>query len=139
MSYGLWARTSLFPIYELLGPKGSLPGYMYEMMKKYNEGLELFGEHHWKRARSSFKEALKIVEDDGPSLTYVKRCEEFMKKRLQRTGTACTHSRQNSLIKKQSTISLYHVFTCRSGESMIQGRRQHFILPPLWPFGAGPG
>jgi len=73
-------KTEPILIYELLGKKGDLPPYMYDMLKHYYDGLELFGDRQWKRARMSFKEALRIVKDDGPSLTYVKRCEEYMKK-----------------------------------------------------------
>jgi adenylate cyclase len=73
-------KTQPIMIYELLGPRGSMPGYMYEMLEIYYRGLDLFSEHQWRKARTVFKEALKIVKDDGPCLTYVNRCEEFMKK-----------------------------------------------------------
>jgi adenylate cyclase len=42
--------------------------------------MELFGKREWKRARAKFNEGLKIVDDDGPCETYVKRCEKFSKK-----------------------------------------------------------
>ncbi len=67
-------------IYELLGRKGTLPGYMYEMMERYNRGIEQFSNRQWKRAKQYFNEALEVVPDDGPSQTYVQRCEEFAKK-----------------------------------------------------------
>ena len=73
-------KSEPIKIYELLGYKGSLPGYMYDMLGHYYEGLDLFEKRQWKRARSAFQEALKIVEDDGPGLTYIKRCEDYMKK-----------------------------------------------------------
>jgi len=66
-------------IYELLGKKGSLPDRMYSLMEKYYQGLESFRNRDWKKALSLFREGLKIDKDDGPSLTYVKRCHEFMK------------------------------------------------------------
>jgi adenylate cyclase len=50
------------------------------MIQKYEEGLRMFDERQWKRALKHFHEALDILSDDGPSQTYVKRCEEFMKK-----------------------------------------------------------
>lgn len=67
-------------IYELLGKKGSLPDKVYECIENYNKGLELFRGRQWKRALRYFNDALKILPDDGPSITYIKRCEEFMKK-----------------------------------------------------------
>jgi adenylate cyclase len=67
-------------IYELMGKKGSLPQKVYDMIQKYEEGLRMFDERQWKRALKHFHEALDILSDDGPSQTYVKRCEEFMKK-----------------------------------------------------------
>lgn len=67
-------------VYELLGRKDQLSGYMYEMLEKYNEGLMLFRERDWQGARNAFRKAVKIVEDDGPSLTYIERCDEFIKK-----------------------------------------------------------
>ncbi len=66
-------------VYELLGKKGTLPDYMYEMLKKYNEGLTLFRERQWDDAQSAFKAGLKIVPDDGPCKTYIERCKEFAK------------------------------------------------------------
>ncbi len=67
-------------VYELLGEKGRLPDRMYEMLEKYYQGLEFFSNRQWKKAKSLFNEALKIIPDDGPSLTYVDRCKEFIKK-----------------------------------------------------------
>ncbi len=67
-------------IYELLGRKGDLPQRMFEMLDVYNQGLDHFTGREWKKARSLFKQALKIIPDDGPSQTYVERCSEFMKK-----------------------------------------------------------
>lgn len=72
-------KTEPVTIYELLSKKGSLPDRMYEMLDKYNKGIESFTNREWKKARSLFKLALKVIPDDGPSQTYVDRCGEFMK------------------------------------------------------------
>ncbi len=72
-------KDEIIPIYELLGRKGTLPDRMYEMLEVYYEGLDQFKNREWKKARTTFRKALKIVEDDGPSLMYVDRCQEFMK------------------------------------------------------------
>ncbi len=73
-------KTEPILIYELLGKKGSLPQKVYDMIEKYNEGLRMFDEHQWKKAMRHFHEALAILHDDGPSQTYIRRCEEFIKK-----------------------------------------------------------
>jgi len=73
-------KTEPIVIYELLGMKGSLPQKMYDVIDLYNQGLEMFGEHQWKKAMKFFKDALDIFPDDGPSNTYSGRCDEFMKK-----------------------------------------------------------
>ena len=61
-------------VYELLDVKGALSDDMYELLNKYNMGLELYNARQWKKAQDEFKKALKILPDDGPSLTYAKRC-----------------------------------------------------------------
>jgi adenylate cyclase len=73
-------KTEPIGIFELLGMKGTLPQKVYDALEHYNKGLEHFNERQWKRAMSSFQDALKILPDDGPSKTYISRCEEFMKK-----------------------------------------------------------
>jgi len=65
-------------VFELLGRKGELPDYMTDMLRKYQEGLELFHARDWKGARTAFKAGVKIVQDDGPSNTYIERCSEFI-------------------------------------------------------------
>ncbi len=72
-------KSEAVPIYELLGRKGKLPDSIYEMIEKYNQALEFFSRRDWKQARNLFKQALKVVPDDGPSDVYVARCETFMK------------------------------------------------------------
>jgi adenylate cyclase len=71
-------KTEPITVYELLGMKGKLPDYMYEMMAKYNEGVALWKGRDWEGARSTFRSGLKIVKDDGPCKTYLDRCNEFM-------------------------------------------------------------
>jgi len=73
-------KTEPIGIFELLGLKGTLPGKVYDALEHYNKGLDYFKERQWKRAMGSFMDTLKILPDDGPSKTYINRCEEFMKK-----------------------------------------------------------
>ncbi|MBN2402825.1 MAG: adenylate/guanylate cyclase domain-containing protein [Spirochaetes bacterium] len=67
-------------IYELLGEKGKLPDRMYAMLEKYYKALECFGERDWKGAITYFQQGLKIVDDDGPSLVYIERCEKYIRR-----------------------------------------------------------
>ena len=73
-------KTEPIVIYELFGIKGTLPQKVYDVIELYNKGLEMFGEHQWKKALKFFTDALEILPDDGPSKTYVGRCEDYMKK-----------------------------------------------------------
>jgi adenylate cyclase len=73
-------KTEPIIIYELLSRKGELPQKIYDMIDIYNQGIEFFASRHWKKAHKAFEDSLKIIPDDGPSKTYIKRCEDFMKK-----------------------------------------------------------
>ena len=73
-------KTEPIVIYELLGIKGTLPQKVYDAVEFYNNGMEMFSEHQWKKAMKFFNDALEILPDDGPSKTYVGRCDEFIKK-----------------------------------------------------------
>ncbi|HNW28270.1 MAG TPA: adenylate/guanylate cyclase domain-containing protein [Spirochaetota bacterium] len=72
-------KSQAVPIYELLGKKGTLPDRIYEMLEKYNQGREFFLNRDWKQAKLLFKQALKVVDDDGPSRVYVERCDTYAK------------------------------------------------------------
>ena len=73
-------KTEPIVIYELLGNKGTLPDRMLDMLDKYYNGFDHFQNRDWKKALSFFNQALKVIDDDGPSLTYRERCENFIKK-----------------------------------------------------------
>lgn len=45
-----------------------------EMLKFYNQGLELYRKRDWDAAIAEFQKALEIDPDDGPSKLYVDRC-----------------------------------------------------------------
>ena len=49
------------------------------MIEEYNKGLELYKQKQFKEAIDTFKKALEIKPDDGPSQVYIERCEEFIK------------------------------------------------------------
>jgi len=66
-------------VYELLAKKGELPSQTGDLLEKYEQGLELFSQREWDKAKSAFRAGLKIIEDDGPCKTYIERCTEFSK------------------------------------------------------------
>ncbi|MCL1865242.1 MAG: adenylate/guanylate cyclase domain-containing protein [Spirochaetes bacterium] len=72
-------KTEAVVIYELLGRKGTLPQNVYDMIEQYNKGLEMFAEHQWDKAHKCFKDAMKVLPDDGPSKLYIDRCNKYMK------------------------------------------------------------
>lgn len=65
-------------IYEVLDKKGTLSDQTYSLIEEYSKGLELFNERRWQEAMACFQRALKIVPDDGPSQTFIERCQIYM-------------------------------------------------------------
>ena len=64
-------------IYELLGRKGEMNDFMRLILPHFKEGLNHYKNWRWKEAIDSFERALKLYENDGPSLTYFDRCITF--------------------------------------------------------------
>jgi adenylate cyclase len=64
-------------IYEVLGRKGEMDDVMRLILPHFKEGLNHYKNWQWKEAANSFKRALNLYEDDGPSLTYFDRCITF--------------------------------------------------------------
>lgn len=50
-----------------------------DMLTHYNQGLELYKSKSFKEAVSSFKKALEIKPEDGPSKLYLERCQVLIK------------------------------------------------------------
>lgn len=48
------------------------------VVEHYSRGLEAYNLRQWKRGIGEFQLALDIKPDDGPSLTYIKRCREYL-------------------------------------------------------------
>jgi adenylate cyclase len=63
--------------YEVLDRKGQLSPQQYEVVGLYNQGLERYDQFDFAGARKLFDQALTIDPQDGPSLLYADRCEEF--------------------------------------------------------------
>ena len=64
-------------IYEVLGRTGEVDDTMRLILPHFKEGLNHYKNWRWEEAIDSFESALKIYEDDGPSVTYLDRCIAF--------------------------------------------------------------
>ncbi len=65
-------------VYQLLERKGQLHGLVSDLVGQFNRGLDLYKARNYAEARDAFKLSLAIAEDDGPSSTYIARCEDYM-------------------------------------------------------------
>ena len=65
-------------VYELLALKGEELGIKNEVIGHYTNGLEAFRNRDFELAVQYFKAALELDENDGPSMLYIERCEEYM-------------------------------------------------------------
>lgn len=66
--------------YEVLGRKGELSPQQHQVLELYARGMKAYEEFNFAEARKLFEQALEIDPDDGPSLLYADRCEEFAAK-----------------------------------------------------------
>lgn len=65
-------------VYELLGlSDADVPEKKKRCVEVYLRGLALYREKRWDEAIAVLKQALEIDPDDGPSKTYIGRCEDF--------------------------------------------------------------
>jgi adenylate cyclase len=64
-------------LFELLEEKSRVEKNVEECVGIFHEGLELFEQKQWAKAEKLFAEALGIAPEDGPSLTFRKRCQEY--------------------------------------------------------------
>ena len=64
-------------IYQLLGHASDVNDVMQKTNEYYAEGLQAYRNQDWDKAILSFKAALNISPDDGPSKTMINRCNEY--------------------------------------------------------------
>ena len=64
-------------IYELLARRGQLPETLQKGRELFLCGLNLYRNQKWEGAKSHFQGALDLLPDDGPSKTFIRRCEQF--------------------------------------------------------------
>ncbi len=65
-------------IYEVLAEKGGLDPETERVMSCFREGLKLYRAQQFKEAQERFRETLSLRPEDGPSKTFLSRCEEYM-------------------------------------------------------------
>ena len=66
-------------VYELIARKGDIERAKASVIESYNKGLSYYKDRKWDDAISQFKIALMTDSNDGPSKTYINRCNEFQK------------------------------------------------------------
>jgi adenylate cyclase len=66
-------------IHEVLArAKDGLSDEMKSVSEHYSAGLEAYRAKDWEAGIREFERAIDIKADDGPSLTYLKRCREYL-------------------------------------------------------------
>ena len=65
-------------VHELLDRRGRLDAERLELLVRYNQGLDFYKARKFKEAIGAFRGALEVVPLDGPSLTYIDRCEDYL-------------------------------------------------------------
>ncbi len=64
-------------VFEIMGMKGMMNTKLMELKEKFAEGLAAYRSRDWKNALQAFNACHVINPDDGPSLTFLKRTEQF--------------------------------------------------------------
>ncbi len=72
-------KTEPVPCYELLAKKGELSEAKRQVVQIFEEGWHLHAAKNFTAAIAKFDQALSLDEHDGPSKTYKKICEGFLK------------------------------------------------------------
>lgn len=65
-------------IYDLIERKNQTTGKKADLVEIYNKGLELYKQRNYADAIKMFESGLEIIGNDGPSITYIDRCKEFL-------------------------------------------------------------
>jgi adenylate cyclase len=65
-------------IYEILGYSGQVNDQTLQAAALYKKGLEAYRSRQWESAIEYFEKTIAIQPGDGPSLTMIARCREFI-------------------------------------------------------------
>jgi adenylate cyclase len=69
--------TRTHTMFEIMGRKGALSPAEIELKARFADGLSAYRARRWGEARQAFALALAAAPNDGPSLTFIKRIENF--------------------------------------------------------------
>ena len=64
-------------LYEIVEETSAASQDQSRGVEYFHEGIELFENRKWREAKTAFHEALGLLPEDGPSLTFLKRCAEY--------------------------------------------------------------
>jgi adenylate cyclase len=65
-------------LYQVVDNKGDASPQQREAVDLFHSGIEYFEGRDWDRARKSFTQVQKILPDDGPSLSFLKRIDAYV-------------------------------------------------------------
>ncbi len=65
-------------VYQLLERKGGLDAAQRALLESYQKGLEAYKARDFQAAIEAFRHTLTLMENDGPSKTYLARCTEYL-------------------------------------------------------------
>lgn len=65
-------------IYQLLDRKDMVSGPQLELMKQYKHAHDAYKSKDFTEALKRFEKTLELDKEDGPTLTYVDRCKEYL-------------------------------------------------------------
>ncbi|MFT4677221.1 MAG: adenylate cyclase [Patiriisocius sp.] len=66
-------------VYNLLERKGETKGPMADLVIQYEKGQHFYKQRDYAAAKAAFQLGLAILDTDGPSKTYVARCDEYLR------------------------------------------------------------
>ncbi len=75
-------RTKAISIYELMAKKGAMTPQQERKRSRFAEGLNLYRAKAFHEAQDVFKSILEENPEDGPSQTYIDRCESLAQQTL---------------------------------------------------------
>lgn len=64
-------------VHELLDRKNQTSAVIADLAEQFGKALAVYKNGDYGAARAEFESCLKIVSDDGPSMIYVSRCQDF--------------------------------------------------------------
>jgi adenylate cyclase len=70
-------KTQPVKVYELLGLAGDYDQYR-DVVGRFEKGLEAYRSSQWKTAIEMFQEVVRDHPQDGPSLVFIKRCQDLL-------------------------------------------------------------